>query len=393
MHPNRTVPWVLALCLLSAGTPQVMAQAQQAPASASANPELDKLLAPIALYPDSLLAQVLACSSSPEQVTEVNKWLEQNKNLQGTELQEAAKAQQFDASFVALIVFPDVLALMGKNLQWTTEVGKAFVSDQKGVLASVQRLREQAQAAGNLKTTEQQTVTTQTEGGQQVIVIQPANPQVIYVPQYDSQAAYSAPPPQDNSGEKLAAGLIGFGLGIALGAAMNDDYYHGPYGYGGWGMGWHGGGVVVVGGAWRVPPGGRYGYVRPVPYRGGAYRPNNVYAPRYNNVNVNVDRSRSTNVNRPTTVNNARGTAVNTRSTTSNPARTGTGTSQRPSQSSGSASRGYSSGASTTQARTGTKSNAFSGYQSGQSERAASQRGQRSAAGGGRSASGGGRRR
>jgi len=220
MQPTRDVLLVLAVCLLSASVPAAAAQTP----SASPNPELDQLLAPIALYPDSLLARVLACSTSPEQVTEVHKWLEQNKELQGTELQEAAKAQQFDASSVAMVVFSDVLALMGKNLEWTTEVGKAFVSDQKGVLASVQRLR--AQAAGNLKTTPEQTVTTKTEGGQQVIVIQPANPQVVYVPQYESTAAYSAPPPaQQNSdtGGKIAAGLIGFGLGVALGGAMNDD--------------------------------------------------------------------------------------------------------------------------------------------------------------------------
>jgi len=384
MHPNRKVLLVLAVSLLSAGIPPVIAQAQQAPASAAANPELDKLLAPVALYPDSLLAQVLACSSSPEQVTEVNKWLEQNKDLPGTQLQEAAQAQKFDASFVAIVLFPDVLQLMAKNLEWTTEVGKAFVSDQKGVLASVQRLRAQAQQAGNLKTTAEQTVETKNEGGQQVIVIQPANPQVIYVPTYDSQTAYSAPPPAQESsdtGGKIAAGLIGFGLGVALGAAMNDDYYYGPYGWGGWGMSWHTHGVVVVGGAWRVPPGGRYAYARPVPYRGG-YRPNNVYAPRYNNVNVNVDRSRNTNINRPTTVNNARATPANR----SVPA---VGAAQRPaartSESYAGGSRGYSqgSGAAATQARTGTKSSAFSGYQNGQSERAASQRGRSSSGGSG----------
>src|SRR5271167_1191180 len=169
---------------------------------------LDQLLAPVALYPDALLAQVLASATSPQQVTEMNDWLEQNKQLQGSDLQDAANQQGFDASFVALALFPDVINMMARNIDWTTQLGTAFLSDQKGVMDSVQKLRAQAQAMGNLTTTPQQEVTTETQDGQKVIVIQPANPQVVYVPQYNPQIVYvQAPPPPPPSG--VSAALIG----------------------------------------------------------------------------------------------------------------------------------------------------------------------------------------
>jgi hypothetical protein len=116
MHPDRTIAGILTVCLLLAPLAQAMEPMQQAPAANSAQQGLDKLLAPIARYPDALLAQVLACATGPRQVTEVNKWLEQNKGLQGSQLQDAATKQGFDASFVALALFPDVLVLMGKNM-------------------------------------------------------------------------------------------------------------------------------------------------------------------------------------------------------------------------------------------------------------------------------------
>ena len=410
MHSNRYVALMLSVCLLFAPLAPAVAPMPQTTAGTDAQQGLDKLLAPVALYPDGLLAQVLACATSPQQVTEVNKWLGENKNLQGTQLQDAATQKGFDASFVALVVFPDVLALMGKNMEWTTEVGKAFLSDQKNVLASVQRLRAQAQAAGNLKTTEQQKVTTEKQEGTQVIVIQPANPQIIYVPVYNVQTVYvpaPPPPPQDTSGDKAAAALIGFGLGIMLGAAIADDHYYGPYGYGGWGMSWHSSTVIVAGGGWHVPPGARYPYTRPVPVaRGGAYRPpSNVYAPTYNNVNVNVDRSNTVNSARSTTTNTARPTTASTArptttSSTARPAGQPSAAQQqaaRPSTGSVSntASRGYeqpNAGAANASARSGTKSSAFSGYQSGNAERTASQRGKSSATASGRATSTGKRR-
>jgi hypothetical protein len=369
---------------------------------------MDKLVAPVALYPDALLAQTLACATSPDQVHEVSEWLTKNSQLQGSDLQQAAEQAGFDASFVAIVLFPDVLKLLADNKEWTTELGKAFLSDQKAVLASAQRLRGQAKAVGNLKTTPQQEVKTETSGGQQVIVIQPANPQVVYVPQYNPETVYTSPPPQQqssSSGDAAAAGLIGFTAGILLGAAVANNNNYGYYGWGAWGCSWHTSAVVVRGGAWRVPPVPRYPYTRPVP-RG--YRPPaNVYAPRYSNVNVNRNVNvNNINVNRQNrTVNNTTNnldrtprptTASSTRSprpaqstTDTRQPRATAGTSER-------ASRGRSldsASASPSPARqmeTGARTSAFSGYQNGSAERQASARGSRSSHS---SSSEGGRRR
>jgi hypothetical protein len=360
---------------------------------------MDKLLAPIALYPDAMLAQVLACASSPQQVTEVNKWMAQNSQLQGTDLQQAVEQAGFDASFIAMVLFPDVLELLEQNMPWTTELGQAFTSDQEAVLASVQRLRAQAKAAGNLKTTPQQEVTTDTQNGQSVIVVQPANPQVVYVPVYNTQTVYTAPPPaQDNSGNAAAAAMIGFGLGIALGAVMNNNSY-GYHGWGAWGMHWHSSVVIVRGGAWRVPPGGRYAYARPV----AGYHPNvNVNAPRNTNINVNVNNVNNVNVNRQNVNTAGRTPRPTTVSTTASANRGTTARTQPSAAATNSASRGrtqsYSGASPATAARTaspaqqmerGASTSAFSGYQKGSSERAASTRGRRSAS----SSSGGGRSR
>jgi hypothetical protein len=252
-----------------------VAAAGEAPEPLPPLSTLEQLLAPIALYPDALLAQVLTSSTSPGQVTEMNKWLQQNKKLQGTELQDAAQKKGFDASFIALALFPDVVDLLANQIDWTTEVGTAFLSDPKGVMNSVQQLRAQAQQAGNLKSSPEQSVNTETQSGQQIIVIQPANPQVVYVPVYNPQVVYYPPPPS------TTAVILAFGAGIAIGAAMSSNAYYPPYGWGVWGMGWHTSTVVVRGGVWVVPPHARYPYVRPIPVPYGAvYRPKPyIYAP------------------------------------------------------------------------------------------------------------------
>jgi hypothetical protein len=291
---RRIVSVVLTGTMVLGSTFQSGSLPVMAQTAANANDQaLDKLMGPIALYPDPLLAQVLACASSPEQVTDVSAWLKmQDKALQGSKLQEAATAKGFDASFAAIVLFPDVLDTLAQNLPWTTEVGKAFVSDQKAVLASVQRLRKQAQTVGNLKTTPQQEVNVETQDGQQVIVIEPANPQIVYVPVYNTQVVYTTPPPpaeKDNS-DAVAAAALGFMAGIVIGAAVSDPY---PYGWGAWGVGWHSSTVIVTGAAWRVPPGGRYGYARPVPY-GGYRAPTNINAPSRN---VNINNSTNVNIN------------------------------------------------------------------------------------------------
>ena len=285
---------LLIFALITAG--YGAATVAQEPAAYAPLSPMEQLLAPIALYPDALLAQVLTSATSPAQVTEMNNWLQQNNKLQGTDLQEAAQKKGFDASFVALALFPDVLHTMATQIEWTTELGTAFLSDPKGVLNSVQQLRAQAQTAGNLKSTPQQSVTAESQDGQQIIVIQPANPQVVYVPVYNPQVVYYPAPPS------ATAVLLAFGAGIAIGAAISNNSHYPPYGWGVWGMGWHTSTVVVRGGVWVVPPHPRYAYVRPIPMPYGAvYRPKPyVYAPTTVNINrVTVNNSGYAGAARP----------------------------------------------------------------------------------------------
>ncbi len=219
--------------------PAAAAPAGQGQAPALDPAALDKLLAPIALYPDALLGQVLMCSMSPFEVGELGKWLQANPTLKGSAVQDGAKSAGFDPSFVALASFPQVVQMMAGQMDWTRQLGQAFAGDRKAIMASIQRLRAQAMAVGTLKDSPQQDVQTQTtESGQQVIVVQPANPQIIYVPQYNPQTVYVAPPPQtttvvvqeSSSGfSAAAAGAVGFTAGVILGAAANNSYW-GPYG-------------------------------------------------------------------------------------------------------------------------------------------------------------------
>jgi hypothetical protein len=253
------------LGLLTAGD-ESGALAADTPGVLPALSPLEQLLAPIALYPDPLLAQVLTSATSPGQVTEMTKWVQQNPKLQGSELQEAAQRKGFDA--------------MASEIDWTTEVGTAFLSDPKGVMSAVQSLRAQAQLAGNLKSSPEQSVTTENQSGQQIIVIQPATPQVVYVPVYSPQVVYYPAPPS------TATVVLAFGAGIAIGAAIASNASYPPYGWGVWGMGWHTSTVVVRGGVWVIPPRARYPYVRPVPIPYGAvyYPKPYVYPPRTVNI-------------------------------------------------------------------------------------------------------------
>ena len=153
------------------------------------------MLAPIALYPDALVAQILMCSTNVTKVRDLQAFIQKNKNLKGTALQEAAGKQGFDPSYVALTLFPQVVKTMNDSVGWTRQMGQAFTADKKAVFESIQRLRTLALDVGNLKTTPQQEVQKVDQGGQQVIVIQPANPQVVYVPQYNPQTVYTTPAP------------------------------------------------------------------------------------------------------------------------------------------------------------------------------------------------------
>ena len=172
---------------LSARSVPTGASGAAAPAQAAQTPsDIDSLVAPIALYPDQLLSQMLLCAGDPASVTKLNGWLKANQKLKGTELQDAAVLAGFEPSFVALALFPTVVSSMAAKIEWTTLLGQVFVADRSVVFASIQKLRAQARDAGNLKTTAQQEVETKTtSSGEQVIVLEPSNPQVFYVPQYN----------------------------------------------------------------------------------------------------------------------------------------------------------------------------------------------------------------
>jgi hypothetical protein len=198
--------------------------------------ELDQLLAPVALYPDSLLTQVLMASTYPLEVVQADRWAKQNKDMKGDALAKALEAQPWDPSVKSLVNFPQVLTMMSEKLDWTQKVGDAFLAQQKDVMGTIQKLRAKAQAEGNLKTTKEQVVTVEKE----VIIIEPASPQVIYVPAYNPTVVYGAwpypaypPYPVYPPGYTAGAAFV---TGVAVGAAWGYAWGHSD---------WHGGDVDV----------------------------------------------------------------------------------------------------------------------------------------------------
>ncbi|HXY48689.1 MAG TPA: DUF3300 domain-containing protein [Terriglobales bacterium] len=286
----------------------------QSPSSSQAPPaqqmSVDDLVAPIALYPDQLLAQVLTTAANPQEVLDLGNWLLQNQNLQGDAATNAAKQAGFSASAQYLAMFPQVVDNMCQQMDWTRQLGEAFKSDQKGVMDAVQRKRTQAQQMGNLQSSPQMTVAAQTDNGQQYVQIQPTDPKVVYVPQYNPVTIYNTPAPAAapattttttteeksgvSTGAAVAIGLLSFGVGMAVGSAIhNDNYYPYPaWGYGG----------VYYGGRPYYPPPYRppvypgyrpvYGYNPPAAYRWNQYNRNvnvnvnNNYYNRFNNQNA-----------------------------------------------------------------------------------------------------------
>lgn len=201
--------------------------------------ELHQLVAPIALYPDSLVGQILAASQYPTQIVEAQRWVQGNSGLSPAQLAQGANSQSWDPSIKSLTAFPKVLDNMNTNLSWTSALGEAYYSDPQGVLKAVQVMRAQAQAAGTLQSNDQQKVVTQG----QTIIIEPANPQVIYVPQYNPTVVYGAPvaayPGYSNS-DLLLTGVLAFGAGIAVGALIGSSD---GWGSNNWDCNWHGGNV------------------------------------------------------------------------------------------------------------------------------------------------------
>jgi hypothetical protein len=238
----------LALCavplVLMSGFATAPARAQDATAAAPVQTQapaeaklpkgqIEQLVAPIALYPDPLLTQVLMASTYPLEVVEAARWSHDNSTVNGQALQDAMQAQSWDPSVKALTAVPQTLQMMNAKLDWTQQLGDAFLAQQQDVLAAVQKLRAQAQAAGNLQSTPQQVVTTEAPAagaalasGPQPIVIEPVNPDVYYVPVYDPAVAYGAwsypdyPPFNWSPPGFVASNVVSFAAGVAVGAAI-----------------------------------------------------------------------------------------------------------------------------------------------------------------------------
>src|SRR6202022_1911304 len=155
--------------------------------------QLDSLVAPIALYPDPMLAQTLAASTYPLEVIQLQQWMEKNKALKDKALADSVEKQNWDPSVQAMAAFPDVVKRLAENIQWTSDLGNAFLAQQSDVMDAVQRMRAKAQGTGNLKTSKEQKVETKTVESKQVIVIEQADPKVIYVPSYDPVVVYGPP--------------------------------------------------------------------------------------------------------------------------------------------------------------------------------------------------------
>jgi uncharacterized membrane protein YgcG len=241
--PDKALVWAVATAMALPVPGVVLAQSATAPTqgsptqgtapaqSAAEAPlrqeELEQLLAPIALYPDSLLAQVLMASTYPLEIVQAARWLKANPKVSGTALEDAMQKQRWDPSVKSLTAMPRVLEMMDTKIDWTQKLGDAFLAQQAQVMQTVQALRAKASAAGNLKSTPEQQVSTAQEGGQSVIVIEPANPQVVYVPTYDPTVVYGpwpypAYPPYYYypPGYYAGAGLFWFGTGMLVGAAI-----------------------------------------------------------------------------------------------------------------------------------------------------------------------------
>ncbi len=386
--------------------------------------DIENLVAPIALYPDALVAQVLAGATFPDQITAANDWVKANPNLKDAALLEAANKQPWDPSVKALTQFPSVLDNMANNLSWTSALGEAYYYQQADVMKAVQVLRKQAKAAGNLKSGEQIKVVQQDP---QTIIIQPASPQVVYVPTYNPTVVYGTPyyPPGYSTAALVTTGLISFGVGMAIGASMNNNCC--GWGWNSWNTNWHGGSVtynrnVYVSNS-NVYRNGNYNGNRPTTYNG-----NNRYNQNSNNGNRNVSGNNGNRNVSGNTVNKGGNTVnVNTGGNTNNvgsnnrtrqntnanygnnrqPGNTGNAaantnrpnTGNRPSggnnaQAKPAADRGYG------QQQKGSNSGAFGNYDKGGNTRAQADRGRSSMQSGGgrqapaaRSGGGGGRKR
>jgi hypothetical protein len=314
---------------------------------------MQQLVAPIALYPDSLVAQILAASTFPEQIVEADRWVQGHPDLKGDALGQAVDQQSWDPSVKALTAFPSVLGNMDKNLSWTSSLGDAYYNQQQDVMDAVQVMRQRAQGAGDLKTTPQQVVTDQGS----TIAIQPANPDVVYVPAYDPWLAYGEPIMgwpgwYPYPGIWFGGPYLSFGMGFGIGF------------FGGFGWGWNN---------WGFNWGGRY-----ATFGGGRY---------YSRSNTFYNRS---SINRG---GGGRGGAANRGGGAGGGFANRSGPASRAFDGNRQAARGYAA----PRGQSGTRSGAFSGIEKGGQTKSYSSRGQASVrsgasrGGGGFGGGGGGR--
>ena len=363
---KKALVFALAVGLISVTLPPDVAAHQdsqdaQAAPTAQAPPyttqtpdQLQQLVAPIALYPDSLVAQILAASTFPAQIVEADRFVQDNSSLKGDPLAQAVNQKDWDPSVKALTAFPSVLGNMDKNLSWTSSLGDAYYNQQQDVMDAIQVMRQKAQTAGNLKTTDQQTV--QTQGS--TIVIQPTNPQVVYVPAYDPWAVYGyaiSPWPYwyNYPGIWFGGPYLSFGLGFGIG-------FYGGYGWGWnhWGADWRGHGVLYNN--------NRY------------YSRSNTFYNRNNYYRNGGARGVANNVNRGAA---GRGDIGGRGGVYNRP-----GAASHPFNGDNHAARGYGQ----THTQSNVRSGAFSGYNHGGEARTNSSRGSQSFGGGGGGFHGGG---
>ncbi len=223
---TRSILGLVVTALLFApasGTSSAFAQDSTDTASSFSSEELEQIVAPIALYPDSLVSQILMASTYPLEVVQADRWTKSNKEVEGKALEKALAKQSWDPSVKPLVNFPDVLNMMSVKLDWTTKLGDAFIGQQAEVLSAVQKLRSKAKEAGNLKSNSQQTVVV--ESSTQTIIIESPSPNVVYVPTYNPVVVYGAwpypsyPPYYYHPPGYVATAAISFGVGVAIGAA------------------------------------------------------------------------------------------------------------------------------------------------------------------------------
>jgi uncharacterized membrane protein YgcG len=356
----------LLLALLFATWPENLSSYQEAQASADGaqaqqyaqqTPEdLQQLVAPIALYPDSLVAQILAASTFPDQVVEADQWVQAHPDLKGDALGQSVDQQTWDPSIKALTAFPSVLGNMNKNLSWTSSLGDAYYNQQQDVMDAIQVMRQRAQEAGNLKTTPQQTITSQDS----TIIIEPASPEVVYVPEYDPWLVYGGPVEAwpgwyEYPGIWYGGPYLSYGVGFGIG-------FYGGYGWGWrhWGSDWHHRSVT-------------YDHDRYYSRSRTFYNRNNYY--RGGEARGEFNRERGG-------FQGDRGDRVRERSGVSDRPRATT----RPFDGNTQAARGYAE----PHGQSGVRSGAFSNYDHGGQERSFSSRGSASFGGGGAHGGGGG---